>query len=158
MVNFDTQHNEMMKSHSQSWPPGSPCVVSSWWRRPGLWGAAASCWIHHLSELENYSKRSGSWFFCLKTKHNKNKAYTSQSKFLFTSWYDLQADHLGTRSKDFKGFWLLVFPLENNNNNSIRLWYKVILLNVKTSSVFPDTVRNLDVQRECQKLTCQALF
>lgn len=43
---------------------------------------------------------------------NKN---TGQPEVMPTSRHDLQANHLGTRTKDLEAFWLLVFPLEKQN-------------------------------------------
>ncbi len=54
---------------------------------------------------------------------------TGQPKIIITSWYNLQADHLGTCTKDLQAFWLLVFPLEtHSNNNNGRMWNRMILL------------------------------
>lgn len=48
---------------------------------------------------------------------------TGWTRIILTSWYNLQAHHLGACAKDFQAFWLLVFPLEKNNNNKSRSWH-----------------------------------
>lgn len=76
-----------------------------------------------------------------------------------TSWYNFQADHLGTCSEDFEGIRLLVFPLENNNS---RLWNRTILLKGqmlrRPRGSTPDTAGNLDKQMPKANASCTSFF